>query len=99
MIGGVAEEPRRRGAARTAELLDVTLALAGEAGYAGLNVEAAARRAGGGKHTIYPRRAPTGALLLDPLRHAWATDPDHHATRDPRPDPREQVLPSGPPLA
>jgi len=36
--------PRRRGAARTEELLRVTLDLAAESGYAGLSIEAVSRR-------------------------------------------------------
>ncbi|MGP8304214.1 TetR-like C-terminal domain-containing protein [Streptomyces inhibens] len=38
--------PRRRGAARTEGLLQVTLDLAAEVGYAGLSIEAVARRPG-----------------------------------------------------
>ncbi|WP_244943408.1 hypothetical protein [Streptomyces inhibens] len=37
--------PRRRGAARTEELLQVTLDLAADVGYAGLSIEAVAGRA------------------------------------------------------
>ena len=95
----VAEEPRRRGAARTAEILDVTLALAGEAGYAGLSVEAVARRAGVGKHTIYRRWPSMAALLLDALSHVWTTGLDYRDTGDVRADLREQFLRSAPALA
>lgn len=92
-------EPRRRGAARTAELLDVTLELAGEAGYAGLSIEAVARRAGVGKHTIYRRWPSMAALLLDALARVWATDLDYRDTGDVRADLREQFLRSAPALA
>ncbi|MDX3193269.1 TetR/AcrR family transcriptional regulator [Streptomyces sp. MN03-5084-2B] len=91
--------PRRRGAARTAGLLDATLELAGEVGYAGLNVEAVARHAGVGKHTIYRRWPSMAALLLDALSRAWTTDLDYHDTGDVRADLREQFLRSAPALA
>ncbi len=98
MLRGMAE-PRRRGAARTAELLDVTLELAAEAGYAGLSIEAVARRAGVGKHTIYRRWPSMAALLLDALARVWTTDLDYHDTGDVRADLREQFLRSAPALA
>jgi AcrR family transcriptional regulator len=91
--------PRRRGAARTNELLQVTLDLAAEVGYAGLNIEAVARRAGVGKHTIYRRWPSKTALLLDALSRVWTTDLDYHDTGDVRADLREQFLRSGPALA
>ncbi|MCT2583873.1 TetR/AcrR family transcriptional regulator [Actinophytocola gossypii] len=90
--------PRRRGAARTDELLQVTLDLAAEVGYAGMTIEAVARRAGVGKHTIYRRWSSRSALLLDALSRAWTTDLDYHDTGDVRADLREQFLRSAPAL-
>ncbi|MEU4234115.1 TetR/AcrR family transcriptional regulator [Nonomuraea sp. NPDC026600] len=87
--------PRRRGAARTEELLRVTLDLAAEVGYAGLSIEAVARRAGVGKHTIYRRWPSMAALLLDALSRVWASDLDYRDTGDVRADLREQFLRSG----
>ncbi|GAX57510.1 TetR/AcrR family transcriptional regulator [Streptomyces olivochromogenes] len=87
--------PRRRGAARTEELLRVTLDLAAEAGYAGLSIEAVGRRAGVGKHTIYRRWPSKAALLLDALSHVWTRDLDYRDTGDVRRDLREQFLRSG----
>lgn len=91
--------PRRRGAARTDELLRVTLELAAEVGYAGLTVEAVARRAEVGKHTIYRRWPSRAALLLDALSRVWTTDLDYRDTGDVRADLREQFLRSAPALA
>ncbi|GAA1034766.1 MULTISPECIES: TetR/AcrR family transcriptional regulator [Amycolatopsis] len=91
--------PRRRGAARTDELLQATLDLAAEVGYAGLNIEAVARRAGVGKHTIYRRWPSMAALLLDALSRVWTTDLDYRDTGDVRADLREQFLRSGPALS
>ncbi|MFF4491199.1 TetR/AcrR family transcriptional regulator [Streptomyces sp. NPDC001544] len=87
--------PRRRGAARTEELLRVTLDLAAESGYAGLSIEAVSRRAGVGKHTIYRRWPSKAALLLDALNHVWANDLDYRDTGDIRADLREQFIRSG----
>ncbi|GGU48322.1 TetR/AcrR family transcriptional regulator [Lentzea flava] len=95
----MAEEPRRRGAARTDELLRVTLELATESGYAGLSIEAVARAAGVGKHTIYRRWPSMAALLLDALSRVWTTDLDYRDTGDVRADLREQFLRSVPALA
>jgi AcrR family transcriptional regulator len=87
--------PRRRGAARTEELLRVTLDLAAESGYAGLSIEAVSRRAGVGKHTIYRRWPSKAALLLDALNHVWTSDLDYRDTGDIRGDLREQFIRSG----
>ncbi|SFF95373.1 TetR/AcrR family transcriptional regulator [Streptomyces mirabilis] len=87
--------PRRRGAARTEELLRVTLDLAAEVGYAGLSIEAVGRRAGVGKHTIYRRWPSKAALLLDALSRVWTRDLDYRDTGDVRRDLREQFLRSG----
>ncbi|MEH0577155.1 MULTISPECIES: TetR/AcrR family transcriptional regulator [Streptomyces] len=87
--------PRRRGAARTEELLRVTLDLAAESGYAGLSIEAVSRRAGVGKHTIYRRWPSKAALLLDALNHVWTSDLDYRDTGDVRGDLREQFIRSG----
>jgi len=95
----MAEEPRRRGAARTDELLRTTLELVTESGYTGLSIEAVARRAGVGKHTIYRRWPSMAALLLDALSRVWTTGLDYHDTGDVRADLREQFLRSIPALA
>ncbi|MGW2635352.1 TetR/AcrR family transcriptional regulator [Streptomyces sp. NPDC001348] len=84
--------PRRRGAARTEELLRATLDLAAESGYAGLSIEAVSRRAGVGKHTIYRRWPSKAALLLDALNHVWTSDLDYRDTGDIRGDLREQFI-------
>lgn len=84
--------PRRRGAARTEEILQVTLDLAVEVGYAGLNIKAVAQRAGVGKHTIYRRWPSLPALLLDALSHVWTSDLDYRDTGDIRADLREQFI-------
>lgn len=88
-------QPRRRGAARTEELLQATLDLAAEVGYAGLNIEAVARSAGVGKHTIYRRWPSMPALLLDALSRVWTSNLDYRDTGDIRADLREQFLRSG----
>ncbi|GAA2294527.1 TetR/AcrR family transcriptional regulator [Streptomyces kunmingensis] len=87
-----AHAPRRRGAVRTEEILQVTLDLAVEVGYAGLNIKAVAQRAGVGKHTIYRRWPSLPALLLDALSHVWANDLDYRDTGDVRRDLREQFI-------
>ncbi|HEY9327385.1 MAG TPA: TetR/AcrR family transcriptional regulator [Streptomyces sp.] len=87
--------PRRRGAARTDELLQATLDLAAEVGYAGLSIEAVGRRAGVGKHTIYRRWPSMPALLLDALSRVWASGLDYRDTGNVRADLREQFLRSG----
>ncbi|WP_205414043.1 TetR/AcrR family transcriptional regulator [Amycolatopsis thermalba] len=93
------DQPRRRGAARTDELLQATLDLATEAGYAGLNIEAVALRAGVGKHTIYRRWLSMAAILLDALSRVWTTDLDYHDAGDVRADLRVRVLRSAPALS
>lgn len=95
MIGRVNDSPatpRRRGAERTRELLDATLALATEVGYGGLSIEAVAKRAGVGKHTIYRRWPSIAALLLDALSVVWVSDLDYEVGGDVRADLREQFL-------
>ncbi|MEU1983416.1 TetR/AcrR family transcriptional regulator [Nocardia sp. NPDC019395] len=84
--------PRRRGAERTRQLLDVTLDLAAEVGYRGLSVEAIAGRAGVGKHTIYRRWSSIAELLLDALSVVWTSDLDYHTSGDVRADLREQFM-------
>ncbi|MEW5658708.1 TetR/AcrR family transcriptional regulator [Streptomyces cinereoruber] len=84
--------PRRRGTARTDALLQVTLELAAEVGYAGLSIEAIARRAEVGKHTIYRRWPSKAALLMDALHRVWTTDLDHRDTGDVHHDLREQFV-------
>jgi AcrR family transcriptional regulator len=73
-------------------LLEVTLELAAEAGYRGLTIEAVARRAGVGKHTIYRRWPSIVALLLDALNEVWISDLDYHTSGGIRADLREQFL-------
>ncbi|MER5398513.1 TetR/AcrR family transcriptional regulator [Streptomyces sp. NPDC002599] len=87
--------PRRRGAERTEELLQATLDLAAEVGYAGLSIEAVGRRAGVGKHTIYRRWPSKAALLLDALSRVWTSDLNYRDTGSVREDLREQFLRSG----
>lgn len=84
--------PRRRGRVRTLELLEVTLDLAAEVGYRGLTIEAIARRAGVGKHTIYRRWPSISELFIDTLHHVWASDLDYGTSGDIRADLREQFL-------
>ncbi|MGW6817421.1 TetR/AcrR family transcriptional regulator [Streptomyces sp. NPDC055005] len=84
--------PRRRGAARTDELLQTTIGLGAEVGYAGLSFEALARRAGVGKHTLYRRWPSKSALLLDALNSIWTKGLDYRDTGDVRADLREQFL-------
>ncbi len=77
----------------------MTLDLAVEVGYAGLSIEAVARRAGVGKHTIYRRWSSMAELLLDALSRAWTSDLDYRDTGDVRADLREQFLRSAPALS
>ncbi|GEK21550.1 TetR/AcrR family transcriptional regulator [Cellulomonas xylanilytica] len=91
-MDGESTAPRRRGAERTRELLDVILALAEESGYKGMTIEAVARRAGVGKHTIYRRWSSIAELLLDALSHVWVSDLDYRSDGPVREDLREQFL-------
>lgn len=84
--------PRRRGQERTLELLEVTLEIAAETGGRGLTIEAIARRAEVGKHTIYRRWPSISELLVDTLGHVWASDLDYRTTGGIREDLREQFL-------
>lgn len=70
----------------------MTLDLAAEVGYRGLTIEAIARRAGVGKHTIYRRWSSISELLLDALNHVWISDLDYRDTGGIREDLREQFV-------
>lgn len=101
-VGGMADTPttpRRRGAVRTEELLRTTLDIAAQDGYAGLTIEAVAKRAGVGKHTIYRRWPSKAALIMDALSHVWISDLNYRDTGDIRADLREQFLRSSAALA
>lgn len=66
---GFRSKPRRRGAALEAAILEATIDLLEESGYAALTVEAVAERAGAGKASIY-RRWPTRVeLAMAAARH------------------------------
>lgn len=91
-MSGDTTAPRRRGAERTRELLEATLEVAEESGYGGLTIEAVARRAGVGKHTIYRRWSNIAELLLDALSHVWISDLDYRGDGPVREDLREQFL-------
>ena len=91
-MDGEPTAPRRRGAERTTELLEAILALAEESGYKGMTIEAVARRAGVGKHTIYRRWSNIAELLLDALSHVWVSDLDYRDDGPVREDLREQFL-------
>lgn len=91
-VANASKSPRRRGAERTRELLEVTLVMADEVGYGGLSIEAIARRAGVGKHTIYRRWLSLHELLLDALEHVWVSDFDYRTTGSIREDLREQFI-------
>lgn len=91
-MDGESAPPRRRGVERTKELLEAILELAEESGYKGMTVEAVARRAGVGKHTIYRRWSNIAELLLDALSHVWVSDLDYRADGPVREDLREQFL-------
>lgn len=66
--------------------------MADEVGYSGLSIEAIARRAGVGKHTIYRRWSSLHELLLDALEHVWVSDFDYRTTGGIREDLREQFI-------
>jgi AcrR family transcriptional regulator len=74
-----APRPSRRRESSRLAILDATLALCREEGYARLSIEAIAARAGVGKQTIYRWWPSKGAVLLEALdREAagWAAFPD-----------------------
>lgn len=71
-----APDPARRNAASRRAILDATVAIAGEVGYAALTVEAVAARAGVGKQTIYRWWPSKGAVLFDALLERAADGPD-----------------------
>jgi AcrR family transcriptional regulator len=62
-----AERGRPRHPDVDAAILTATLALLGEAGYAGLSIAAVARRAGVGKPTIYRRWAQKSELVVEAM--------------------------------
>ncbi|WP_248628151.1 TetR/AcrR family transcriptional regulator [Nonomuraea coxensis] len=80
-----------RAAARTKAIMQATLALAQEAGYAKLSIEAVAARAGTGKHTIYRRWTSKGLLFLDSLLSLNEPALDYPDTGDVRADLRRQI--------
>ena len=57
--------PRRRGAELVAAILSAALAELTEHGYAGLSIEAVAKRAGASKASIYRRWETRAALVMD----------------------------------
>jgi AcrR family transcriptional regulator len=57
----------RRAEERTETIMQATLDLAQEIGYAKLSIEGVAARAGVGKHTVYRRWPSKGLLFLDSL--------------------------------
>ncbi|MCV7194332.1 TetR/AcrR family transcriptional regulator [Mycolicibacterium brumae] len=64
----MAETPpdaRRRNECARNAILDATVSLIGEVGYANVSIEAIARRAGVGKQTIYRWWPSKGAVVLD----------------------------------
>ncbi|MGI5490863.1 TetR/AcrR family transcriptional regulator [Microtetraspora malaysiensis] len=81
----------QRGAARTRVITQAALALAQEAGYAKLSIEAVAARAGVGKHTIYRRWPSKGLLFLDSLLSQNEPDLDYPDTGDVLADLRRQI--------
>jgi AcrR family transcriptional regulator len=83
--------PPDRAAARTAAIMQATLALAKEGGYASLSIEAVAARAGVGKHTIYRRWPSKGLLFLDSLLSENAPVLDFPDTGDVLADLRQQA--------
>jgi len=83
--------PPTRGAARTAAIMQATLDLAQENGYAALSIEAVAARAGVGKNTIYRRWVSKGELFLDSLLSRNQPVLDFADTGDLLTDLREQA--------
>ncbi len=80
-----------RSAARTKAIMRATLALAEEAGYAALSIEAVAARAGVGKHTVYRRWPSKGLLFLDSLLTLNEPALDYPDTGDIVADLRQQI--------
>ncbi|GAA3981201.1 hypothetical protein GCM10022384_33000 [Streptomyces marokkonensis] len=78
-----------RRADRTEAILQSTLELAGESGFAKLGIEAVAARAGVGKHTVYRRRPSRGMLFLDAVPSSNKQGLDHRDTGDAVADLRE----------
>jgi AcrR family transcriptional regulator len=83
--------PPTRAAARTAAIMQATLDLAQESGYASLSIEAVAARAGVGKNTIYRRWVSKGELFLDSLLSQNAPVLDFPDTGDVLADLRQQA--------
>jgi AcrR family transcriptional regulator len=63
----ITPDPARRSERSRKAILDATIALLGETGYADLTIEAIAARAGVGKQTIYRWWKGRGAVVLDAL--------------------------------
>ena len=57
-----------------------------------MTIEAIARRAGVGKHTIYRRWPSIGELLLDALNHVWSSELDYRSEGAIREDLREHFI-------
>jgi AcrR family transcriptional regulator len=81
----------QRTAVRTEVIMQATLNLAQEIGYAKLSIEAVAARAGVGKHTIYRRWPSKGLLFLDSLLSLKEPDLDYPDTGDVQADLRRQI--------
>lgn len=58
-------DPSRRNEHSRRAILDASLSLIGEGGYASVSIEAIARQAGVGKHTIYRWWPSKGAVVLE----------------------------------
>jgi AcrR family transcriptional regulator len=80
-----------RAVTRTKAIMQATLALAQETGYAKLSIEAVAARAGAGKHTIYRRWPSKGLLFLDSLLSLNEPVLDYPDTGDVLADLRRQI--------
>ncbi|MFF4373652.1 TetR/AcrR family transcriptional regulator [Nocardiopsis dassonvillei] len=63
--GGPARPGRRRDRSRDGAILDATLEVLAEAGFAGLTMDAVAARAGAGKATLYRRWPSKTELVID----------------------------------